>query len=160
MYCALSFWVAPIWMFMTYKVTYLLNAYDIFTSFILNINQTCKINFAYRLWKVIYLFISMKYNVKTIIISSMNAIIWKHGLRNQKVICCMSMIFMFPFYQTYVFYTKFSSSLLSQGTKISQMKPPSFFVWSFKTKSQFTIMKSWSSLCNLQLYDLYNKLAL
>jgi hypothetical protein len=80
---------------MACKVTYLLNAYDIFTSFILNINQTCRINFAYRLWREIYLFILTKCNVQTIIISSMNAIIRKHGLRNQKVICCMSMIFMF-----------------------------------------------------------------
>jgi len=47
--CVLSFWVAPIRKYMACKVTYLLNAYDIFTSFILNINQTCKINFAYRL---------------------------------------------------------------------------------------------------------------
>jgi hypothetical protein len=99
---------------MACKVTYLLNAYDTFTSFSLNINQTCKINFAYRLWKVIYLFMSMKYDVETIIISSMNANIWKHGLRNQKIICCMFMRFMFPFYQTNFFYTQFSSSLLSQ----------------------------------------------
>lgn len=99
---------------MACKVTYLSDAYDIFTSFILNINQTCKINFAYRLWRAIYLFISTKYTVQTIIISSMIVIILKHRLRNQKVICCMSMIFMFPFYQTNVFHTPFSSRLLSQ----------------------------------------------
>ncbi len=59
---------------MAYGVAYLILKNDIPTCLVVSINQIGKMHFAFRLWRVIYLLISMEHDVHIVISSMYDAI--------------------------------------------------------------------------------------